>query len=773
MTGVAGGFQDMVDRLRPGRWLEGRRRSDLLCILLLFLTICVFFWKVVLNPDHIIYSPDSDTIEQYYPWRYVAGSSADNGDLPFWNPYNYAGEPLLANMQLGFFYLPNILLFWLLPAHSVFGISVIIHLLIAGSSTYLLARRIGLGRNASFVSGTVLIFSGYFIGHIYSGHYGQVCSASWIPLIFLVFDLTLKKRSIWWGALTGLLVGNQFLAGHIQIVLFSAIMLVISYIHHLYFRRGMIRGITDFARTLPGPLLGGIVALAAASIQIIPTYLYTDQTTRSGGMSYLWATDYSLPPWNVLTLLVPRIFGTPLDGNYWHLWNYWELSIYIGIPTIVLILFSFRYRYNRYFRTFLGLGLFSFVMALGRFTPLYWIFWKFVPGFDILRVPSRFVLLCIFSASIMAGFGFMSLERRMDRIRIGRIKRLSSWIMGISAGILVLVLLLLIFRGLVSDLSENVIRDVIGDEGEVSEKVSMIPSAFDTAVIDILTFILILAGTTGILIWRSSRRDRPRYFGLVLTSYLILNLALYQIPFIDSMDPDEVYDIEPYVEFLRSNAEGYRVYDPGDVMRDNFQIIYGIETVKGYNPLELRYYSELVDSIRNLSGNGYHPILDILNVRYIITSDRLTGSGFDLAFIQSEDRTVFIYENPGVLGRAFLVANITAEDDEGSLRIIREEDFDPLSSVPVSGEPEAFGESVPSSVEGSRVAITSRTNNRIDLSASLDGRGFLVVSMAHYSSWDVIVDGERHPAERAFHGLAGVYLESGVHDIAFVYDRYP
>ncbi|MGA1820702.1 MAG: YfhO family protein [Thermoplasmatota archaeon] len=759
--------------MNPGWYFNGGRREDLVYIILILITICLFFWKVLLHPDWMIFSDHSDTVEQFYPWRFAAGDAANDGVFPFWNPYNYGGEPLLANMQLGYFYPINLLLFALLPAHSAFGFSFMLHLFIAGTSVYLVGKRVGLGGNASFLSGIIFIFSGYFIGHIYSGHYGQVCSASWIPMIYLSFDHAVKRSSLKWGALTGLLVGMQFLAGHIQIVLFSVIMLLISYLYHLYWHRAYMKKAKKWLGTIPAPILGGVVSLIIAAIQIIPTYIYTQQSTRSGGMSYLWATDYSLPPYYLVTSLVPRFFGTPLESNYLHFWNYWELSIYMGIPTLVLIACSWKFRKNRYVRFFFGLGIFSIVMAMGRFTPVYWVFYKLVPGFDILRVPARFFLLALFSGSILAGFGLRSLGERLEIQERKRLMSVARSMIRAVPAVLVLVIIFMAVRSPLSALTEDLITKVVPDEGNATDKVSIIGSTFDTATVDVLVFLLLLMGTAGILIWRARESEAKRRLGLVLTSFIILNLAFYHMPFIDSRDPDDIYRVEPYIAFLQKNSGGYRVYDPEDLMIDNFQIIHGLETVKGYNPIELRYYSELIGTIRNLSHNREHPVLDMLGVRYIVSPEIIMESGFRLVHAQYEGKRVFVYENPGALHRAFLVGDHTVMTDEEAIGTLRGIGFDPMASVLVNTLPKARGDEEAPSSENSTLKISVIKHNRVDIEVSLSKTSFLVLGQSYYPSWDVIVDGNRYDTERVYHALMGVCLNEGNHEVSFVYDRYP
>ena len=51
------------------------------------------------------------------------------------------------------------------------------------------------------------------------------------------------------------------------------------------------------------------VGFSLAAIQLFPTLEFTELSTRAGGVSYAFATDDSLHPKELLSFLVPDIFG--------------------------------------------------------------------------------------------------------------------------------------------------------------------------------------------------------------------------------------------------------------------------------------------------------------------------------------------------------------------------------------------------------------------------------------------------------------------------------
>ncbi len=749
--------------------LSQDRKQDVLYLFILLISILVFFWRIVFHPDEMIYSPNSDTVEQFYPWHKIADDAVNGGSLPFWNIYNFGGEPLLANMQLGFFYLPNLILSTILPPHMVFGYSFILHLFFAGASIYFLAKRAGLKGISAFLPSVVFIFSGYFMGHIYAGHYGQVCSASWIPMVLLLLDTALRKESWRWGAALGAAVGVQFLAGHIQITLFSGFSCALYFIYFMIMERRSLKKGKRWLRLSSIPIIAVPIAFLIGLVQFIPTYQYTDATTRSGGMDYGWVTSYSLPPQNFLTLLLPNIFGTPVDGNYWHLWNYWELSFYMGLFTLVLIVLSLRFGKERYPRFFMVLGASSLVMALGRYTPIYWVFYKVVPGFDILRVPSRFVLIFILCASILAGFG---LKRFMEELSLDTEKTLKSSfkvLLMISALIILISLIMTIFQDGAVEFLDSKIDSIITDEELLSTADNILDSAYVNAIREMITTLFLISVCAGILVWRVKAKCNTEHIGAVVVLFIIFNLGLYHVVLIDTRDVDDIYSKEPHIEFLVENSEGYRVYDASDILEDNFQIIYGFETVKGYNPLELEYYQQMTDEIRDLSENTHHPVLDLLGAKYIISEGPLTSSGFELVYGPDEDG-IWIYENPDALPRAFLSRNLSVEGAEMILETLGNGNISLPDEVLIEEAPDGYPQSGPKIEGGEILEIDHTANNEICLTVDVPSSRILVLGQSYYEHWDVFIDGEEAELLRVYHALTGVHIGQGKHEVRFVYD---
>src|SRR3989337_3701280 len=73
----------------------------------------------------------TDPVRQQYPWRELAISLIKEGKWPLWNPYNFSGIPLLANLQSAVFY-PFNFFFFLLPFDFAWSILIFLEPFLAG-----------------------------------------------------------------------------------------------------------------------------------------------------------------------------------------------------------------------------------------------------------------------------------------------------------------------------------------------------------------------------------------------------------------------------------------------------------------------------------------------------------------------------------------------------------------------------------------------------------------------------------------------------------------
>ncbi|MFC1501619.1 hypothetical protein ACFL58_04140, partial [Elusimicrobiota bacterium] len=92
--------------------------------LLLIIAICVFFAPLIFSFNSIA-GNYGDIFLHYYPLKHLVTETLITGKIPLWNPYIFAGQPLLANPQSAIFY-PLSIIFYIFPMHLAFNYFFII-----------------------------------------------------------------------------------------------------------------------------------------------------------------------------------------------------------------------------------------------------------------------------------------------------------------------------------------------------------------------------------------------------------------------------------------------------------------------------------------------------------------------------------------------------------------------------------------------------------------------------------------------------------------------
>jgi len=722
-------------------------RTDIKYILLLLLVSCIYFWKLLLNPGELITSSavlGNDSVDFFYPMYSYAYQVIQDGGMPWWNSLILTGNPLVSNPQFALFYPLNVP-FLFLDTATAFSLSYILHVFLGGVFMYLLCRHLEMQRICAFFAGIVFMFGGFVTSHIYAGHYTLVCAAIWLPLLFLLFDQALKKRSLSASAGAGTVLGIQMLAGHIQITYISLIGLAVYFLYFLFTERNGI-SVSKIVKSTAIPLAMIIIGILLSSVQFLPAYEYSLFSSRAGGLDYAEAITFSLNP-GMLSLLFSNPWAGPtaLSGDFFV--NYfWEFSPYIGILSLILLIFGAYFcRKNTYVRFFFLLSVIAILLAMGSYFPPYWLLYKLAPGFDMFRVPARFIMLFSFSAAILSAYGLEFLKTKLNCEQVKETR--------------IIIITLSLFALVIAIIAALPIH-----------KFAVVRSGMI-----ILAVLLMVSGT--ILYLRCSGRLNSRLFGITAVVFTLSNLWFFHMPFIDATAVATAYPPKSYIEYLRNQGSGWRVYDPEAILPKNHLMVYQIPEVNGYEASVSGRYEQFFGKSSGRIGIKADPVsatigipnlgnkLDLLSVKYILTSKILQEEELVLRY---SDSGVNIYENLDVLPMAHIVpcAQICASSKEINARL-SEADFDFSRQVLLENAP--YGAKLSNENNNGKCNITRYEPGNIIIEVSNSAPEFLFLSEAWYSGWQVFIDG--HPRELlvANGAFMSVYLEPGEHVVEFVY----
>jgi hypothetical protein len=339
-------------------------------------------------------------ILHFFPVQYFFRLSIGRGEFPFWNPYTFSGVPAFPNLQQGFSYPVHWALLWMPPIQGVNWL-IGLHVILAGIGAAWCAGRLGAGKEGQFLCGAAYALGSAMTSRLFAGHLAFIETNAWLPIATGLAVRALERRVVIYLTLA---IAIVILAGQSEIFLFCAWWLPIFAAFGVRQRHP---AHVFSALLVVGVALG--LGLGLTAFQVLPFGELVSVSFRQKGLSWDFATGWSLPPWQVLEILNPLLFGDPLSG-YWpdeaHHWH--EQLIYIGVvPLLAATMVRGRWRW-----VLLGLAAVAVVLAFGRYGRWYaWVV-AVLPGYGSFRVPSKHLTLAALALALAAGLGVQRLTGR-------------------------------------------------------------------------------------------------------------------------------------------------------------------------------------------------------------------------------------------------------------------------------------------------------------------------------------------------------------------------
>jgi hypothetical protein len=377
-------------RLAVQRWPWLWPYGGLTALLILLL------WPMWITTGHIISGGDAVLI--YYPWEVLWRDALAARQFPFWNPYTFSGVPAFAHPQTAYLYPLHWAFVWMPPIPAMnWGQGV--HILLAGLAAAWCAGRLGASKEGQALSGVAYALGSAMTGRLWAGHLNWVEGGAWLPL---ATGLAIQVRQPRATIFLALVVWMMILAGQPEYLIFASWWLPLWALLSAM-KDGWRAAIEGLVRVGIGLALGS----GLAAVQLLPTAALYSVSIRQFGMGWDFITGASLPPWHLLEVLTPTVFGDP-RGGYWpgpgYEWH--ERLFYIGI---VPLLAAFRAQ-GRWRWICWGCAALAIALAFGRYVPWYAWVQKVLPGYETFRIPSKHLGLAALALSLAAGLGIQRLS---------------------------------------------------------------------------------------------------------------------------------------------------------------------------------------------------------------------------------------------------------------------------------------------------------------------------------------------------------------------------
>ncbi|MGE3269697.1 MAG: oligosaccharide flippase family protein, partial [Chloroflexota bacterium] len=294
----------------------------------------------------------------------------------------------------------------------------------------------------------------------------------------------------------------------------------------------------------------------------------------------------------------------------------------------------------------------------------------------------------------------------------------------------------------------------------------------------------LLVTLSGIVVWLLARQ-RLRFAPHLAVLLLVADLFSFGIGFNAASDTRPLSFVPQTIAAIKADPGLFRIVTFGedDTLPSNTNMLFGLQDIRGYDTIILREYVEYLELIEPQRGIPYSkvaklfdqrslqsPLLDLLNVKYVLTSKVLSLPDLTL-FAQGDG--IRVYRNERAMPRAFVVSRaIEVPSRLEALATIRRPGFDPRQAVVIevdnaSGQPISTGTPAAPLVPAD---VTAYGNNRVVVRA--DGGtagGMLVLADVYFPGWTATIGGADTPVLRANGLFRAVQLPPGEHTVEFRY----
>jgi hypothetical protein len=665
----------------------------------------------------------NDVIYQILPWELEVRHALSERRLPFWSDLLEGGSSPWANPQAGPLS-PLAMAARAFPIQHHLLAMLALKILLAFEGTWLLARRVGRTRAASFLAAGGFALGGGLSAWALFPITATVAFVPWLALGTIGLFRRPSRRVI---AATAVITAALLLSGHPETAAIGGLFAAVC---GLCLRRRP----AGFGRGLGAAAAAALLGFALAAPHLLPFLSIVPDSHRAHATLRDTLPDYYFRLSEPLTWFVPgygqfmlaptspHAFGRPYRDPFQGPINWADVEPgYTGLLAFAAAAAALLAVRDRRARPFLGFALLSLLLA-ARFLPLAHV----IDAIPPLRVPAyaRFLPVGSLALCLAAAFGIDFLLARPRRVWLG-------W------------------------------------AGLALAAVASLAVTIDPWVIGLWAALGLAFGAA---LWR------PRVGAALLGLVLLVDLIPWSRSLLPTGHPALFYPRTEFTEMLTREAGDSRLFRAVGaeyLVYPSVLPVYGIAEVRPHNPLVPQRYLEVLDAAFEFSpGMGTdsyfdrfakvdHPLLDFLGVRAVVASVAMPPSKTLELRDGGRFAPFFLYGNPDPLPRWFLPAAVDVID-RGAARGWIAGLKDPRRVAVFADEAGAWRPAARGPVPLEPLAATP---GRVTLAVPPGEETLLATSIPWSKGWSARVGGRKLPTLTVNGAFVGVRLPSGVSQV--------
>ncbi|MEM8860008.1 MAG: hypothetical protein AAGD96_16890, partial [Chloroflexota bacterium] len=486
-----------------------------------------------------------------------------------------------------------------------------------------------------------------------------------------------------------------------------------------------------------------VLGLLVSAVQLLPTLQLIRYSGRLSQGGFEFATRFSLPWGQIVSLLIPEWYGEPTRIGYWGGENFEELTAYPGIFAAAAFLFAVfifrRKNWRSWQNFFVLLGLIGILIGLGSNGFLYGLLYQVFPPFRVMRAPGRALFFVAFSAPVLLGLLIHHLQVQTQH---GSRYLRNQILISVALWFGLMSVLWLSWS-----MAQN--GDIVGRRWHQFQNVAIVGAVL------VAGSCLWLWLTRNAIIWGQGMKLFVMSGMLLL---LVFDLGWFGRKLIEPqpMTPNVLWF--EAAQILNEGEQIGRILPWGiNIFLQNGAGQVGLDSIFGYNTLENGAITSLAASVPDPRSPAY----DVLAVTHVVAEAGLeqftTGSrGLNL---QNQINRTRVFSRPTALPYVRLVGAVeTVQNSEMLLERLHHPDFDPSQIVLFTQESDCV---LTSGFDNGQVDVVERRPGYLQLTVQSDEPAYLIVAETAFPGWTAQVNGRSTPVEPAYGAIQAVCLPEG------------
>ncbi len=780
-----------------------RAVPHVLAVLFFVLLACLYFSPIVF---------DGKTLAQHDITQFQGGAheaqqyAAVMGKEALWTNSMFSGMPTYL-ISLHF---PGDWSGYLQKALTLGLPAVVANLFLALLCGYILLVALGLRPLVAVAGAVALGFSSYNLAILAAGHNTKSIALAYAPLV-LGGLLVTYRRDKWLGAVlfaVGLTLNIH--VNHLQItyylLLLAAIFVVIELVAAA--RAGRLPA---FAQRTVLLGLGAVLAVGVSFGRLYTTAEYSKYSNRgpselksaaptapgqapapktedeSTGVDRDYAFQYSYGVGETITLLIPNFYGgassMPLGTGsnlakaglpqeylasmptYWGQQSYTAGPVYMGAVVCFLFILGLFVVEKRTRYWLLAGTILSILLAWGKnFETFNYLIFDLLPGYNKFRAVSMALVIAQLAMPILGALALsrvFQLKVKSDELKGGQeVLTFNSQFLTqkvLYAGAITAGLCGLAY---IASFSFDFAAPIDGEltkQGFTPELLSALRAdRADLLRNDVWRGLLFIGAALGVLYFHLKGQLKVVPAAAIMVLLVLVDLwgvdkrYLGENKFQRQTIAEEFQPTAADQMILQDKGLSYRVLNVQNPFNEA-QTSYFHKSIGGYHGAKLRRYQDLIE--RQISNNNQQ-VLNMLNMRYLITGDAKQP----------------VQRNPGALGNAWFVSSLkTVASPDAEMAALST--ISPATEAVVDAGKFPQQKAATYDIAGSSISLAAYSPDALKYRANAAQDGLVVFSEIYYADgWQAYLDGKPVPHFRVDYVLRALAVPAGAHTIEFKFE---